>query len=153
MPVVDLGRLTERALTTALRLGGTVAPVSVATTALRTTMKNGHHVSVLFAEVEPRRRRYQILHDQRGLVLTAALRSRTDAIVATLPFRLASQLTPTAIVFINASVSSAQFSVPTAPARPELRSRSSSSFSPWTRTAPSAVTSPRPRTPPPTERR
>jgi len=48
----------------------------------------GHHVTVLLAEVEPRHRRHQILHNQRGLVLAAALRSRTDAVIATLPFRL-----------------------------------------------------------------
>jgi amino acid transporter len=48
----------------------------------------GRHVTVLLAEVEPRRRRYQLLHNQRGLVLAAALRARTDAVVATLPFRL-----------------------------------------------------------------
>ena len=89
VPVVDGGRLTERVLTTALRLGGTVAPVSDATIALHTPMKNGHHVSVLFAEVEPRRRRYQILHDKRGLVLTAAVRSRTDTVVATFSILLA----------------------------------------------------------------
>ena len=48
----------------------------------------GRQVTVLLSEVEPRKRRYQMLHNQRGLVLAAALRSRTDAIVATLPFRL-----------------------------------------------------------------
>jgi len=48
----------------------------------------GRQVTVLLAEVEPRHRRQQILHNQRGLVLAAALRSRTDAVVATMPFRL-----------------------------------------------------------------
>ena len=48
----------------------------------------GRHVTVLLAEVEPRRRRHQILHNQRGLILAAALRSRTDAVIATMPFRL-----------------------------------------------------------------
>jgi hypothetical protein len=43
---------------------------------------------VLLAEVEPRQRRYQLLHNQRGLILAAALRSRTDAVVATVAFRL-----------------------------------------------------------------
>lgn len=51
-------------------------------------LANGRHVTVLLAEVEPRHRRQQILHNQRGLVLAAALRSRTDAVVATVPFRL-----------------------------------------------------------------
>ncbi|HEX4100140.1 MAG TPA: hypothetical protein VHY21_06270 [Pseudonocardiaceae bacterium] len=49
---------------------------------------NGRHVTVLLAEVEPRKRRQKILHNQRGPILAAALRSRTDAVVATLPFRL-----------------------------------------------------------------
>jgi amino acid transporter len=48
----------------------------------------GRQVTVLLAEVEPRKRRYQLLHNQRGLILAAALRSRTDAVVATLPYRL-----------------------------------------------------------------
>jgi len=48
----------------------------------------GHHVTVLLAEVEPRHRRHQILHNQRGLILGAALRSRTNAVIATMPYRL-----------------------------------------------------------------
>ncbi|MDX6244541.1 MAG: hypothetical protein QOE76_2264, partial [Frankiales bacterium] len=48
----------------------------------------GHLVTVLLTEVEPRRRRYQVLHNQRGLILAAALRSRTDAVVAIQAFRL-----------------------------------------------------------------
>ena len=48
----------------------------------------GHQVTVLLAQVEPRHRRYQVLHNQRGLIMAAALRARTDAVVATLPFRL-----------------------------------------------------------------
>lgn len=91
--VVDVGRLTEPALTTALRLGGTAVPVAAerdpdATIALDTRMKNGHHVPVLLVGGEPRRRRDQIRHNQRQLVLAAALRSRTDAVVATLFLRL-----------------------------------------------------------------
>jgi amino acid transporter len=48
----------------------------------------GHQVTVLLAEVEPRHRRYQVLHNQRGLILASALRARTDAVIATMPFRL-----------------------------------------------------------------
>lgn len=48
----------------------------------------GRQVTVLLAEVEPRRRRYQLLHNQRGLVLAAALRSRTDAVIAIAQYRL-----------------------------------------------------------------
>jgi len=45
-------------------------------------------VAVLIPEVEPRRRRHQILQNQRGLLLAAVLRSRTDAVICTMPFRL-----------------------------------------------------------------
>ena len=38
--------------------------------------------------IEPRRRRYRILHNQRGPLLATTVRARTDAIVATLPIRL-----------------------------------------------------------------
>jgi amino acid transporter len=124
VPVVDVSRLSELALSTASRLGGDIVAVAVSLdpqttsklcarwkrwdpgTELRVLpsphrnlvapivgfvenqMKHGHHVTVLIAEVEPSKRRYQLLHNQRGLVLAAALRSRTDAVVATVPFRL-----------------------------------------------------------------
>ena len=55
---------------------------------VQTQLAQGRQVTVLLAEVEPRHRRYQILHNQRGLVLAATLRSRTDAVIATLPFRI-----------------------------------------------------------------
>jgi amino acid transporter len=45
-------------------------------------------VAVLITEVEPRKRRHQILQNQRGLLIAAALRLRTDALICTLPFRL-----------------------------------------------------------------
>jgi amino acid transporter len=48
----------------------------------------GVQVSVLISEIQPRKRRHELLHNQRGLLLAAALRSRTDAVIATLPFRL-----------------------------------------------------------------
>ena len=48
----------------------------------------GADVTVLLAEVQPRRRRYEILHNQRGLVLAAALRARTGAVIATISLRL-----------------------------------------------------------------
>jgi hypothetical protein len=51
-------------------------------------INNGRHVTVLLAEVEPRKRRYQLLHNQHGLLIAAALRSPTDAVVATAPLRL-----------------------------------------------------------------
>jgi amino acid transporter len=45
-------------------------------------------VMVLIAEIEPRKRRHAILHNQRGALLAAALEARTDVIVARMPFRL-----------------------------------------------------------------
>ena len=50
--------------------------------------RGGTQVTVLIVELQPRRRRYEILHNQRGVVLAAVLRARTDAVVATLPYRL-----------------------------------------------------------------
>ncbi len=48
----------------------------------------GRRVAVLIPEVEPRRRRHQILQNQRGLLLAAALRLRTNAVICTLAYRL-----------------------------------------------------------------
>ena len=45
-------------------------------------------VTVLIPEILPRKRRHEILHNQRGRLLAAVLKARTDVIVATLPFRL-----------------------------------------------------------------
>jgi amino acid transporter len=45
-------------------------------------------ITVLIIEIEPRKRRHEILHNQRGALLATALRFRTDVIVATVPFRL-----------------------------------------------------------------
>jgi amino acid transporter len=45
-------------------------------------------IAVLIPEIEPRKRRHEILHNQRGAILAAVLRARTDVIVATMPFRL-----------------------------------------------------------------
>ena len=45
-------------------------------------------ITVLIIEIEPRKRRHEILHNQRGALLATTLRRRTDVIVATLPFRL-----------------------------------------------------------------
>jgi len=42
----------------------------------------------LLVYIEPRRRRYRILHNQRGPLLATAVRARTDSVVATLQFRL-----------------------------------------------------------------
>ncbi len=45
-------------------------------------------MAVLIIEIEPHKKRHEILHNQRGALLAAVLRSRTDVIVATQPFRL-----------------------------------------------------------------
>jgi hypothetical protein len=45
-------------------------------------------VTVLIPELVPRRRRHEILHNQRGELLEAVLKRHTDVIVATLPFHI-----------------------------------------------------------------
>jgi amino acid transporter len=45
-------------------------------------------VTVLIAELIPGKRRYEILHNQRGRLLEAVLKARTDVVVATLPFHI-----------------------------------------------------------------
>jgi len=45
-------------------------------------------IIVLIPEIIPRKRRHEILHNQRARLLAAVLKSRTDVIIATLPFHL-----------------------------------------------------------------
>ena len=45
-------------------------------------------ITVLIPLIIPRKRRHEILHNQRGRLLEAVLKSRTDVVVATLPFHL-----------------------------------------------------------------
>jgi amino acid transporter len=45
-------------------------------------------IVVLIPEVLPSKRRHEVLHNQRGRILEAVLKARTDVIVATLPFRI-----------------------------------------------------------------
>jgi hypothetical protein len=45
-------------------------------------------VTVLIPEILPRKRRHEILHNQRGRLLEAVLKARTSVVVATLPFHL-----------------------------------------------------------------
>lgn len=49
---------------------------------------DGRQIAVLIPEVEPRHRRYEILQNQRGLLLATVLRARTDVVVCLVPFRL-----------------------------------------------------------------
>ncbi|WP_435271433.1 APC family permease [Streptomyces sp. 1222.5] len=50
--------------------------------------RDGRQIAVLIPEVEPRHRRYQILQNQRGLLLATVLRARTDVVVCMVPYRL-----------------------------------------------------------------
>ncbi len=45
-------------------------------------------IVVLIPEILPRKRRHEILHNQRARLLSAVLKSRTNVIIATLPFHL-----------------------------------------------------------------
>lgn len=55
---------------------------------VQSQVRSGADVTVLLAEVDPRHRWQEIFHNQRGTVLAAVLRSQTDAVIATVPFRL-----------------------------------------------------------------
>jgi amino acid transporter len=55
---------------------------------VRSVQSDDVTVTVLIPEVLPRKRRHEILHNQRGRLLEAALTARTDVVVATLPFHL-----------------------------------------------------------------
>jgi hypothetical protein len=45
-------------------------------------------ITVLIPEIIPRKRRHEILHNQRARLLAAVLKARTDVVVAILPFHL-----------------------------------------------------------------
>ena len=45
-------------------------------------------ITVLIAEIMPRKRWHEILHNQRGRILAAVLKTQCNVIVATLPFHL-----------------------------------------------------------------
>ncbi|MFD3563632.1 APC family permease [Streptomyces sp. NPDC058686] len=124
VPVGEVSKLTQHALTAARALGHDVVAVAVMgdpdkTLALKESWarwqpgvrlevidsphrslvqpvvdyvqraaEGGRQIAVLIPEVEPRHRRYQILQNQRGLLLAAALRARTDVVVCVVPYRL-----------------------------------------------------------------
>ena len=50
--------------------------------------RDGVTVTVLIPEIIPTKRRREILHNQRGRLLETVLKSRTDVVVATLPFHV-----------------------------------------------------------------
>jgi amino acid transporter len=124
VPTTTISRLTERALSAALSLGGTVVALTVAgdeeecarvkrnweewkcgvplevlldphRSLTRTVLSYVESIEsqdatimVLIPEVAPGKRRHEILHNQRGRVLEAALTARTSVVVATLPLRI-----------------------------------------------------------------
>ncbi|WP_055491187.1 APC family permease [Streptomyces sp. TP-A0356] len=124
VPLGEVSRLAQHALSAALALGDEVVAVAVhadpgGARALRETWerwnpgvrldvidsphrslvqpvvdyvqraaRDGRQIAVLIPEVEPRHRRYEILQNQRGLLLATVLRARTDVVVCMLPYRL-----------------------------------------------------------------
>jgi amino acid transporter len=125
VPVGDINRVTQRALSAALSLGNEIVAVSVHSDARRSAdfrarwerwdpgvrldllespnrsliqpivgyveraLDSGREIAVLIPDVEPRRWRYRLLQNQRGLLLAAVLRARTEAVVCILHYRLA----------------------------------------------------------------
>jgi hypothetical protein len=55
---------------------------------VRSVQSDDVTVTVLIPEMIPRKRRHEILHNQRGRLLEVALKAQTDVVVATLPFHL-----------------------------------------------------------------
>ncbi|TXK34801.1 APC family permease [Nonomuraea sp. C10] len=55
---------------------------------IRQVDESGSWTVVLIPILEPRHFRYRFLHNQRGLLLAAALRERSDVVVCLLPFHL-----------------------------------------------------------------
>jgi hypothetical protein len=55
---------------------------------VRQAAEGGRQIAVLIVEVQPRRWRYRILQNQRGLLLAAVLRAGTDVVICTIPYRL-----------------------------------------------------------------
>jgi amino acid transporter len=55
---------------------------------VKTEIDKGRDVTVLLCQVEPRRWRHRLLYNQRGPILEAALRARTNAIIAEVAVRI-----------------------------------------------------------------
>ncbi|MEV6278156.1 APC family permease [Nocardia sp. NPDC051832] len=62
--------------------------VATLTGYVRKQTADRRHVTVLLAQMEPKRWRHRIFHNPRGPVLATALRARTDAVVATMAVRI-----------------------------------------------------------------
>jgi len=58
---------------------------------VRQAQQASRQVAVLIPEVQPRRWRYRILQNQRGLLLATVLRASTDVVICTIPYRLNSR--------------------------------------------------------------
>jgi hypothetical protein len=58
---------------------------------VRRVQQTGRQVAVLITEVQPRRWRYRILQNRRGLLLATVLRASTGAVICTIPYRLTSR--------------------------------------------------------------
>jgi hypothetical protein len=59
---------------------------------VRQAQQPGRQVAVLIPEIQPRRWRYRILQNQRGLLLATVLRASTDVVICTIPYRLTTRL-------------------------------------------------------------
>lgn len=55
---------------------------------VRKAAAGNRQIAVLIVEVQPRRWRYRILQNQRGLLLAAVLRASADVVICTIPYRL-----------------------------------------------------------------
>ncbi len=55
---------------------------------VRHAQQGNRQVAVLIPDVQPRRWRYGILQNQRGLLLATVLRASTDVVICTIPYRL-----------------------------------------------------------------
>jgi amino acid transporter len=55
---------------------------------IRSIEGEGATITVLIPEIIPRKSRHEILHNQRGRLLESVLKSRTDVVIATLPFHI-----------------------------------------------------------------
>ena len=55
---------------------------------VRQARQGSGQVAVLITEIQPRRWRYRILQNQRGLLLATVLRASTDVVICTIPYRL-----------------------------------------------------------------
>jgi amino acid transporter len=124
VPASTVNLLTQKAVSAAQSLGGTVVAVAVAgdeeecaqvkrawddwscgvpievlldrqRSLVRTVLRYVKSVEnedativVLIPEIVPRKRRHEILHNQRARLLAAVLKDRTNVVIATLPFHL-----------------------------------------------------------------